>query len=255
MQHLFSSQGQLALDAAMRLEPLLAFDFDGTLAPIVAHPDDARVPADVARQLGQLATQLPTAIVTGRSVGDVTPRLGFTPHYVVGNHGAEEIGGHVFIPPEAQLAMDGLRDHIAARRAWLDEAEVMLEDKRHSLALHYRLARSQARAVSTIQELLHELDPSLRCFGGKFVVNVVAAQAPDKADALFSLVLRSGAGSAVFVGDDVNDEAVFARALPHWLTVRVGRDDPNSRARFFLDDPAEMGPVLGKMLMALGGAR
>ena len=40
MQHLFSPDGEAALAAVLRLRPLMAFDFDGTLAPIVARPDD-----------------------------------------------------------------------------------------------------------------------------------------------------------------------------------------------------------------------
>ena len=46
---------------------------------------------------------------------------------------------------------------------------------------------------------------------------------------------RAQVGAAVFVGDDVNDEAVFERAEPHWLTLRIGHD-PQSRAMFFLEN-------------------
>jgi trehalose 6-phosphate phosphatase len=258
MQHLLSPPGRQALEAVMQLQPLLAFDFDGTLAPIVPRPEDARVSGVLALQLAQLARLLPTAIVTGRSVADVTPRLGFTPRYIVGNHGAEEVGD-AGLPdadaPATQLAMDALRQRIASRQRVLDQAEVLVEDKGHSLALHHRMARNQHQAVVAIQEVLLDLDPRLKRFGGKCVVNVVAASAPDKGDAIVSLVARCGAASAVFIGDDVNDEAVFARALPHWLTVRVGRDDPQSRAQFFLDVPIEVGDVVNHMLVALKNQR
>lgn len=43
MQHLFTPAGEAALAATLQRRPLLAFDFDGTLAPIVARPDDARI--------------------------------------------------------------------------------------------------------------------------------------------------------------------------------------------------------------------
>jgi trehalose 6-phosphate phosphatase len=75
----------------------------------------------------------------------------------------------------------------------------------------------------------------------------------DKGDALASLVRRSGAGAAVFVGDDVNDEAVFMRPEPHWLTVKIGREDPLSRAMFFLDSDAELAVMLQKMLAMHAG--
>ena len=90
MQHLFSPKGEAALAALLRLQPLMAFDFDGTLAPIVAHPTDARIPPAVLTRLRALAQRLPVAIVTGRSVADVRARLGFEPHFVIGNHGVHE---------------------------------------------------------------------------------------------------------------------------------------------------------------------
>ena len=55
MRHLFTPEGEAALAATMARRPLLAFDFDGTLAPIVARPDDARVPAAVEHRLERLA--------------------------------------------------------------------------------------------------------------------------------------------------------------------------------------------------------
>ena len=88
-------------------------------------------------------------------------------------------------------------------------------------------------------------------FGGKCVVNVVVAGAPDKADAVHSLVRRAGADCALFIGDDVNDEVVFERAEPDWLTIRIGRDGTPSSARFFLDATAEVAAMLRKMLSVL----
>ena len=66
-----------------------------------------------------------------------------------------------------------------------------------------------------------------------------------------ALVARSGASCALFAGDDVNDEPVFAAAPPSWLTVRVGRDDPTSRARFYLDSPSEVALLLERALANL----
>jgi trehalose 6-phosphate phosphatase len=246
MRHLFSPDGEEALKAVMQRQPLLAFDFDGTLAPIVAHPDDARVPLDVAQGLTRLAALGPVAIITGRAVDDVTPRLGFQPHYVVGNHGAEDPARS--LPTQADDALDTVRERVVTHAEALRRAGVEVEDKQYSLALHYRLAPDAGAALLCIEDLLLGIEPALKRFGGKCVVNVVAEGLPDKGDALASLVQRSGAGSAVFVGDDVNDEAVFIRAADHWLTVRIGRDDPLSRAMFFLDSESELATMLQKML-------
>ena len=245
MEHLFTPRGETALQAVMRLEPLLAFDFDGTLAPIVARPDAASVPAEVSRWLAELARLHPVAVITGRSVADVRARLGFEPHFVVGNHGAEDASSH--LPDAATLALDALRGRIVAAAAALVDAGVTVEDKRYSLAFHYRLAADAALARAAIATLLGDLAPALASFGGKCVVNVVASGLPDKGEALATLVRRCDAGAAFFAGDDVNDEAVFRRALPPSLTIRIGRDDPASQAMFFLDDISELVLVLRRM--------
>ena len=245
MKHLLAAEGERALQAVMRLRPLLAFDFDGTLAPIVARPDEAKVPEPVARGLAELARELPVAIITGRSVADVRPRLGFEPQYVIGNHGAEDP-----IVPRAvdSQPLDALRERIAAHAVALAAAGVTVEDKRLSLALHYRLAGDSGAALVCIEALLQGIEPSLKRFGGKCVVNVVAAGLPDKGDALAALVRRSNVAAAVFVGDDVNDEAVFMRATPPSLTIRIGDDDPLSKAMYFLDSDAQLALVLQRML-------
>jgi trehalose 6-phosphate phosphatase len=247
LKHLFTPEGRAALEATMRLRPLLAFDFDGTLAPIVSHPDEACIPADVAGKLRLISRRLPVAIVTGRSIADVRGRLGFEPQFVVGNHGAEDGLGAAQAALRAQR-LDGLRRRLAARAAELAALGVYLEDKGQSIALHYRQARSRRRALSVIKSLLAPADDALRTFSGKMVENVVAADSPDKAQAVQELLGRCGARSVVFAGDDVNDEPVFVAAPPDWLTVRIGRDVDNSRALFFLDGPAQVTTWLQEML-------
>ena len=245
MKHLFCDEGEAALAAVMARQPMLAFDFDGTLAPIVAHPDDAHVPREVSQRLVRLAQRLPVAVITGRSLADVRGRLDFAPHYIVGNHGAEEVEGA--LPPAAAHALDSLRERIAAHADELRAHGVSLEDKDYSLALHYRQAPDPGEALLAIEQVLQGMAPGLRRFGGKCVVNVVSAGLPDKGDALAALVRRAGVAAAVFVGDDVNDEAVFVRADPDWLTVRIGRDDPLSRAMYFLDSESELAALLDRM--------
>ena len=254
MRYLFTPEGERDLDAVMQRAPLLAFDFDGTLAPIVQHPGDARIAPAEAALLQRLADRRPVTIVTGRQVADVSERLGFTPHAVVGSHGAEDpgrAGGDALV-----RALDGMRARIAARQAELDALGVLYEDKGQSLALHYRSANDPQRAARCIEQLLAAPDPGVGVLGGKFVANGGAAGAPDKGDAVDALAARAGADAAVFVGDDVNDEAVFRRAEPHWLTVRVGRDEAAaSAAMYFLHDQREVTTLLQRMLALIDAPR
>jgi trehalose 6-phosphate phosphatase len=238
MKSAFSPEAMAALRAALRLQPLLAFDFDGTLAPIVARPDDAKVSVLTARRLTLLSRKYTVAIITGRSVADVARRLHFRPQYIIGNHGAEDLQDARL--PLWQEALVGLRSRIASQAGSLAAAGVQFEDKKFSVALHYRQAPDQARALQCIADLLDPLEPGLTTVGGKCVVDVVVAGAPDKGDAVAALVRRSAAGAAIFVGDDVNDEAVFEKAPAHWMTIRVGREPAQTRAVFQLHSPREV---------------
>lgn len=229
---LLSPAGREAIDALLARRPLLAFDFDGTLAPIVDHPDDARVPPPVAAALRALSARRPVAVVTGRSVADVRARLGFDPAYVVGNHGAQGLPG---VPQDRGAQLDALRHRLRRLAHRLQRRGVTVEDKGGSLALHYRRAPDPALALAAIDAALEGLDERLATFGGKLVMNVVPADAPDKGDAVLRLVAHAGCDCALFVGDDVNDEAVFRVAAPDWLTVRIGDDGAASQARFGLD--------------------
>src|SRR5437899_2092945 len=77
-----------SLLAGIPAERLLLFlDFDGTLAPIVPCPDAATLPAPVRRTLGRLARLLPVVIVSGRTLSDLTRRVGVPGLRYVAHHG------------------------------------------------------------------------------------------------------------------------------------------------------------------------
>jgi trehalose 6-phosphate phosphatase len=251
LRPLLGPQGLAALTALVRSPALFAFDFDGTLAPIRPRPDDVHVSATIALRLEKLARARPVAIVTGRRIADVRGRLGFVPTWIIGNHGAEDDGD-----PEAGAyawrALDPLRARLRERESGLAGAGVMVEDKGQSLALHFRTAPDRALASALIEDVLAGFTATLHVFGGKLVYNAVAADAPDKAVAVQRLIERAGVQAAFFVGDDVNDEPVFAAAQASWVTVRIGCERRASAARFCVDGPHEMAGVLDRMLALIG---
>lgn len=245
---LLSPEGLAALAALMRRRALLAFDFDGTITAIRPTPGEVQVEPGLAMRLAALARRQPLAIVTGRKVADVRPRLGFEPAYVVGNHGAEDASR----PDESEQflqALEPLREALRVRADAFAHAGILVEDKGQSLALHYRNAIEPELARASIEDLLTRHARELHVFGGKFVFNAVAADAPDKARAMHDLVRRAGVETALFIGDDVNDEPVFEAARPDWLTARIG-DDVQTRARFGLRDHREVERVVDALLAA-----
>ena len=245
MQHLFTPEGEAALVVVMASRPLLAFDFDGTLAPIVARPEDARVANALEQRLERLAQRLPLAIVSGRRVDDI---LGA----VVADHVVRCEGEDPSAVGFSASALDGMRARLLAHGPAIEALGVSIEDKIYSIALHYRLATDHAAAFRLITSLVDELPAGLHAYGGKMVMNIVLTAAPNKADAVASLVARSGAHSAVFAGDDLNDEPVFAAAAPEWLTIRIGAGETPSQARFYLESPDEVAVLFDRMLILLG---
>ena len=238
MIYAFSPEGVACLSAVIATGPLLAFDIDGTLAPIVDRPDEARLPAAVQRCLAGLARSTEVAIITGRAVDDARRMLGFEPRYLIGNHGAEGLPGWRERSAGFAHAVDRWRATLA-RCAPLSGAGVLLEDKRYSLSLHYRHAPDRDAACRAIRGCVDRLDPAARVIDGKAVVNLLPAGAPDKGDALRALIGETRRGSVLYVGDDDTDETVFGLNLPSVLTLRVEPAE-GSQAALFLRDQREV---------------
>ena len=252
LESILSPAGLQRLAALARSRCLFAFDFDGTLAPIRDRPGDVRIDALLATRLGRLAALAPVAIITGRQVDDVRPRLGFVPLAIIGNHGAENPDDR----PGAARWADALAPMRVQLSTWareLERAGVIVEDKGQSIALHYRLAPSPALAMCTIDRALDPLPSSVVRLSGKDVTNIVVVEAPDKADSLRALLERTCCETALFAGDDANDEPVFAAAGPSWVTVKVGPPG-RTAARFGLADQAAMVDVVDRLLEVLACA-
>jgi trehalose 6-phosphate phosphatase len=243
---LFSQEGRAELQRLARGDTLYAFDFDGTLAPIVAEPAHARAADRVMLPLAQLARLVPVAVVSGRAQRDLIERLPCEIAYLVGNHGNEGL------PNDPDTA--GLEETCRRWRASLDAQlvapeghGVRLEDKGRSLALHYRVAPDPAAARAFLRSVAHSLLPLPTVIDGKMVLNLLPPGALTKFEALRILAEHVGVDQVLFVGDDDTDEIVFQRAPRHWTTVRI---DPHGEtsARFCLEEQASIEILLAHLL-------
>ncbi len=81
MTDVFSPAGLQALRAFIAQPMLCLFDFDGTLAPLVADPDAVWLPPAVREHLPALQQHVQVGSVTGRALADLRPRLAFAPDY------------------------------------------------------------------------------------------------------------------------------------------------------------------------------
>ena len=251
MIYAFSDEGVACLDATLATQPLLAFDIDGTLAPIVARPQDARLPDDIQECLTKLARRTDVAIVTGRAVSDARRMLAFEPRFLIGNHGAE--GMPTWRDRTAGFAQT-VRDwrDIIDGCAALDRAGVMVEDKRYSLSLHYRQAPDVEAARRAILACIDALHPAPKIIDGKAVVNLLPRDAPDKGEAMRALIDETGYRNVLYVGDDDTDETLFRLHLPGVLTLRV-EPATDSEAALFLRDQGEVLRLMQHIAHEQGG--
>lgn len=250
---LFSERGLEELRRVSRSRALYAFDFDGTLAPIVASPGAAKASADVLQSLSALAERAPVAVVSGRARADLVERLPSSIRHLIGNHGNEG-----FDDP-------AVTDRRAICRRWASMLErelatgdadgVHVEDKGVSLSLHYRAASDPAAARARLQRLIARLQPAADVIGGKFVLNLLPPGSITKLEALLQLAAQEQVDTVLFAGDDDTDERVFERAPDHWVTVRV-EPDGSSAARYFIETQAEVQRVLNELVRSeIGGGQ
>ncbi|RPJ19834.1 MAG: trehalose-phosphatase, partial [Planctomycetaceae bacterium] len=116
--------------------------------------------------------------------------------------------------------------------------------------VHYRNAKNRRLARSRVMSAVGKLVPQPRVVGGKYVENLLPAEAPDKGAALLDLMDRAGCAKGFYVGDDRTDEDVFQLEGERLFTVRVGVAR-GSRARYFLRDQGEILLLLSRVNKAL----
>jgi trehalose 6-phosphate phosphatase len=239
-----------ALDAAAEVPRLLiACDFDGTLAPIVNEPADARPLPASADALAGLA-ELPSthaALISGRAL-TVLRQLSSMPAsvHLVGSHGAEFDTGFAHPVDEALLARitDGL-NNIASNRPG-----VAVETKPASVALHVRNAdpADADAALDEARAAAQSWDAQLT--EGKAVIEF-AVISTDKGEAVDILRGEYSASAVVFFGDDVTDEKAFRRLRKGDVGVKVGPGE--TLAEYRVESPEDVALALAHLLRTRGG--
>jgi trehalose 6-phosphate phosphatase len=230
----------------------LFLDLDGTLLELASTPDAVVVPTDLSTLLASLAATLDgaLAIVTGRTLETVDALL--QPWTVVGAglHGAEfRWPGMRTIDRLPLLPVRDIVEQLRARFASVPA--VLIEDKGHSVGLHYRLAPDRRVECESAMVAATRERADLRLMRGHCVIEALPADA-DKGSAILRLMRRAPFEFRVpvFLGDDVTDEEAFPVVSGcGGLSVRVGAS--SSRATHTLSSPSDVLRWLRASLAAL----
>ena len=190
-------------------------DVDGTLAPIVPRPEDARVPPETQAELRRLRERYAlVACISGRGGADARRVVGVPELVYVGNHGLE-------LEPDAHAWEQRLHDFLRTAE-WTD-----IEDKGLSAALHFRNAPNEAEArviLETIAERAHIEGLETR-FGRK-VLEILPPVRANKGTAVLRLVQQHDLHRALYAGDDTTDLNAFAALDELELGVRIAVASP-----------------------------
>ncbi len=235
----------------------ICLNYDGTIAPITANPEEALPTAEIRDLIVRIARSpdgILMAVASGRRAQEVRSLLGFEgPLAIIGVHGLEVVdweGRRRFTSPitHCQSALDRARVWLStiagSRRGFF------VEDKEIACALHYRRASwtEAASVISRLRMLVDREAPELELVHGELVVELLPRVAPDKGFALLSLLERN-AGircTPVYFSDDRGDESAFYKLRRHGITVLVG-EERQSCAEYRVESREEVVQILASV--------
>jgi trehalose-phosphatase len=228
-------------------------DYDGTLTPIVARPELARLPDETLAILERLARCCVVAIISGRDLDDLRTMVPAHDLWLAGSHGFD-----VAAPGGIRHEVPEGRAHSTALVAAAEQLEGLVasipgawvERKRFAVAVHFRQVDDER--IPEIEGAVDRLvagTTGLRKTGGKRIFELRPDVEWDKGRALWWLVERAGLGDAgarpVYLGDDETDEDAFVAVAGRGLGIVVERADRPTHAEYRLADPDEVRTFLG----------
>jgi trehalose-6-phosphatase len=193
----------------------ILLDVDGTLAPIVERPEDARVPDETRDELRRLVERYAlVACVSGRMGTDAARVVDVDGIVYVGEHGLE-------LEPEAEAWCERVHAFTATVE-WPD-----VESKRLTTALHYRRAEDPDAAQAALVRVAEEaVAAGLRPRFGRMVLEIRPPVDADKGTAVRRLLESRGLRRALFAGDDTTDIDAFRGLDGLEAAVRVAVASP-----------------------------
>ena len=241
-------------------------DYDGTLTPIVAHPDEAVLSDEMRATLKELAGYCPVAIISGRDLEDVRSQVGIDEVFYAGSHGFDLAGPGGWrseheLGAEYRSALDeagrALKERVSVSGAWV-------ETKKFAIAVHYRQASDgDVPAVEAAVDAVAAGQTLLRKTEGKKVFELRPDVGWDKGEVVLWLLRELGLEQAgalpVYIGDDVTDEDAFEALKERGIGIVVRETAAASgaptaatgSARFALDDADQVQEFLDLVAGAL----
>jgi trehalose 6-phosphate phosphatase len=197
--------------AAARGPLLVATDLDGTLAPIVPHASEARVPPGALAVMERLTGAARVAVITGRDLNTARRMVPVEGVVVVGSHGLEASFDDPLIPGVDRVALSAALERVEQQViSAIPSSFLHIERKAISTAFHYRTAPD---LEPQLRQVLSALPEGLRLRDGRMVLEVIPDARGGKDVALTALARHLRCKAMLVMGDDATDVAMFRAAL------------------------------------------
>lgn len=238
---------------------LLFLDYDGTLAPIVDRPSKAVLSLRTRLILRKLSKskRIILSIVSGRPLRQIKKLIGLRNIYYAGNHGLEiGLGKRGYIIPEAKKSLLLIRRlKKALSRELKPIGSLEIEDKGIVLAVHYRRVRKNL--IPQLEQIFfkttrpYHKSREIKVARGKKVLEIRPPVEWDKGRYCLYLLNRLKRKKksllAVYIGDDVTDEAAFKILRKKGITIFVKGEKKTSSAEYYLNSSREAADFLEKI--------
>lgn len=245
---------------------VLLSDYDGTLVPLVADPDEAWLPRAVRDDVRLLsrAPRVQVGVISGRDLHDVHARVGLSSVIYAGCHGFDIEGpGLKFRHPKAETYRPALNALACAlRRRLVSIPGAQVEAKTLSVAVHCR-----NMDPSSFHRLRLELDQvndeglgTFKTLQGSHVIEFLPPVSWNKGQSALwirnHLAPRLPAPSLMlYMGDDETDQLAFNVLSGRAITVKVGPDQTLSAATYRLRSVTEVHRLLSALAAEFGRPR
>lgn len=201
--------------AADPMTSAVLLDIDGTLAPIVEHPENATVPEATRQLLIPMSRQYGLlACVSGRRASDARAMVAVGSMYYLGSHGAEVLNaGATEAVLDPRLAEWSQRVEQFSRdldTVNLQHRRVRVEDKGSMLALHWRGAADEESARAVVDTIAEQARAAgFETHWGRKVMEIWPPVPVNKGTGITTLLDGRGVTRALFAGDDITDLDAF----------------------------------------------
>lgn len=253
MKHLFNKWKEISSNIKDAQHILLASDYDGTLAPIAREPSLTVLSKKAKAVIRSISSHpfFTTAIVSGRSLADITKKVGIRNIYYFGNYGLEIKSPRLkFNLPEAKkykLLMLLVREDLEQKLKRIKG--VVIEDKRLSFSVHYR--QVSEKGIKKLKDIFYNtLDPFIQdkkivIYSGKKVLVAQPLIRVNKGKVFFWMIKNLSVVYCdtlpIYLGDDETDESAFTVVnKKEGLSIFVGKRKIKSNAKYYLESPEEV---------------